>query len=57
MVCFMGAEPADCLLWLMVGVVTQTEEKDELPALWSKVEMRERGDINQLLISHMLLIV
>ena len=40
-----------------MGVIRQTEEKEELPALWRNVEMRERGDINKLLVSHMLLIV
>ena len=41
-----------------MAVIRQTEEKDELPALWRNVCMREkatvereRGDINQLLVS------
>ena len=42
MVCCMGAEPADGLLWLMCGGNKQTEEKDELPALWRSVCMREK---------------
>ena len=40
-----------------MGVIRQTEEKDELPALWRNVEMIEDTCINKLLVSNTLLIV